>query len=175
MTMSRAPLTVLVCLSLLAGCGHLRRRGAPIAEWRGGQYIGAECNDVMCLYDDRNREHVCARDRMAPSVRERILMAVCVPRHVTARTSRGAVSTDERHRFQLPPLEEAHRAFDDRRYQPIEAALLATSFGVRESTRERGYLRTVYAHLVTDESWHEYDAALTAQIVERSLAFLASR
>ncbi len=30
-------------------------------------------------------------------------------------------------------------------------------------------------HLVTDESWHEFDAALTAQIVERSLGFLASR
>lgn len=31
------------------------------------------------------------------------------------------------------------------------------------------------AHLVTDESWREYDADLTNQILDRTLAFLARR
>jgi hypothetical protein len=150
----RSALSVAVGVVCVGACTFgpygLRRRGTPIEDWQGGTYIGAECNQVMCLHDDANEDYVCPRERVQATVRERILMGVCMPRKVTARRPHGNYLSDEQHRFRQPDLAELHEAFDDRRFTQLEAALTATTFWRYERGRDRHYLRRVYAYLVTD-------------------------
>jgi hypothetical protein len=152
----RSALVVAVAAVCVGACTFgpygLRRRGTPLEDWPGGTYIGAECNQVMCLQDDANEDYVCPRERVQAMVRERILMGVCMPRKVTARRPHGNYLSEEQHRFRQPDLAELHEQFDDRRYTQLEAALMATTYWRHERGRDRHYLRTVYAYLVTDPS-----------------------
>ena len=145
---------LVLCALAVSSCGQWRRTGTPVANWPGGRFAEAECDQVLCLRSSPSRPaHQCPRQTVDGTVVERVLMAICQPRRSTR-------YGEERYRFNWPDAEAAHASFDDRRYEALDAALLASAAAGTRYDRENAYVAALYASLVTD------DAQLRAQVAQ---------
>lgn len=124
------PRTILSMSLMLTGCswfglGTGNKPTTRTPDVAGRTYAGPACAEVLYPLDDRGRHDAPQTE----DLRVAVLLEVC---HRARATSSSGHTEEQDPRFDAPWMVARHQAFDDRRNDPLEAALLVVECGTAE-------------------------------------------